>query len=338
MTQVFVSHPRSMLDHYFGAHATAALGAIAEARFNPEDRELSTAELIEAARDADIIIGYRQTPAPRALFEALPELLAFARCAVDIRTIDVAAASEHGVLITQASAGFMAAVSEWVIGAMLDLSRSTTDYAAAYRRGERPVPRMGRELRGATLGVIGYGQISRYLCELALAFGMRVVVADPFATVTDLRMHQAGLEALLGEADYVVCLAPANADTAQLMNAERFAAMKPGAVFVNAARGELVDEAALLAALDGRRLGGCALDVGMAADQMPSARLAAHPLVIATPHVGGLTPGAIEHQSLETVAQVEALLQGRIPAGAVNAAHATRLARRQPIELQEPNR
>ncbi|MGN4221462.1 NAD(P)-dependent oxidoreductase, partial [Burkholderia gladioli] len=136
----------------------------------------------------------------------------------------------------------------------------------------------------------------------------------------------------------VVCLAPANADTAQLMNAERFAAMKPGAVFVNAARGELVDEAALLAALDGGRLGGCALDVGMAADQMPSARLAAHPLVIATPHVGGLTPGAIEHQSLETVAQVEALLQGRIPAGAVNAAHATRLARRQPIELQEPNR
>ncbi|WP_246796396.1 NAD(P)-dependent oxidoreductase [Burkholderia perseverans] len=330
MTQVFVSHPRHMLDHYFGARAAAALRAVASVRFNDAERELSTDELIAAARDAEVIIGYRQTPAPRALFAALPKLLAFVRCAVDIRTIDVAAASEHGVLVTQASAGFVPAVSEWVIGAMLDLARSTSAYAASYRRGEPPVPRMGRELRGATLGVIGYGQIARYLCELALGFGMRVVVADPFATVTDLRMHQVELDALLGEADFVVCLAPATPDTRNLMDARAFAAMKPDALFINAARGELVDEAALLAALDAGRLAGAALDVGRAADQMPSPALAAHPRVLATPHVGGLTPGAIEHQSLETVAQTEALLQGRIPAGAVNAAQARRLAQRYP--------
>ncbi|MBN3723639.1 hydroxyacid dehydrogenase [Burkholderia sp. Ac-20379] len=328
MNKVFVSHPRRMLDHYFGARATAALRAIAEVRFNDEDRELSTAELAAAARDADVIIGYRQTPAPRALFEALPELVAFLRCAVDIRTIDVPAASEHGVLITQASAGFVASVSEWVIGAMLDLARDTSAYALAYRAGESPVPRMGRELRGSTLGVIGYGQISRYLCGLALAFGMRVIVFDPFANVTDLRLHQVDRDTLFGEADFVVCLAPANADTANFMNAEAFAAMKPGAFFVNAARGELVDDAALLAALERGHLAGCALDVGRAADQMPSAALAAHPRVIATPHVGGLTPDAIEHQSLETVAQTQALFEGRLPDGAVNAAHARRFAQR----------
>jgi D-3-phosphoglycerate dehydrogenase len=100
--------------------------------------------------------------------------------------------------------------------------------------------------------------------------------------------------------------------------------MKPGAFFVIAARGNLVDEAALLAALDRGQLCGCALDVGRAGDQMPSPALARHARVIATPHVGGLTPQAIEHQAMETVAQVQALLSGRMPQGAVNPEHALR--------------
>ncbi|WP_250536151.1 hydroxyacid dehydrogenase [Caballeronia sp. AZ10_KS36] len=327
MNKVFVSHPRHRLDHYFGARAAAALAKIADVAYNPEDRELTTAELADKARDADVVIAYRQTPAPRALFEALPKLAAFVRCAVDIRTVDVDAASEHGVLVTQASAGFVPAVSEWVIGAMLDLARATTAYASAYHRNEAPVPQMGRELRGSTLGVIGYGQISRYLCELALAFGMRVIVSDPYARIDDARVRAVDLDALLAQADFVVCLAPANEQTANLMNARTFAAMKPDAYFINAARGELVDDAALFAALESGRIAGCALDVGRAPDQMPSPRLAAHPRVLAAPHVGGLTPGAIEHQSMETVAQTEALFDGRMPVGAVNAAHAFRLAR-----------
>jgi hypothetical protein len=101
----------------------------------------------------------------------------------------------------------------------------------------------------------------------------------------------------------VVCLAIANADTENLMNAQAFARMKPGAFFVNASRGNLVDEAALREALDRGHLAGCAMDVGRAPDQMPTPELARHPKVIATPHVAGLTPQAIEHQSLETVAQ-----------------------------------
>ncbi|SAK81918.1 D-3-phosphoglycerate dehydrogenase [Caballeronia pedi] len=327
MNKVFVSHPRHMLDHYFGARAADALRAVADVAFNPERRELTTDELAAAASDADVIIGYRQTPAPRALFDALPKLAAFVRCAVDIRTIDVDAASEHGVLVTQASAGFVPAVAEWVIGAMLDLGRATTFQAEAYHQRGAPAPKMGRELRGSTLGVIGYGQISRYLCDLALAFGMRIVVSDPFALIEDARVHQRDLGTLLAEADFVVCLAPANAQTRDLMNANTFGAMKPGAYFINAARGELVDDAALLAALDRGHLAGCALDVGRAPDQMPSPALAQHPRVIATPHVGGLTPAAIEHQSMETVAQTEALFQGRTPQGAVNAPRAFRVAR-----------
>jgi D-3-phosphoglycerate dehydrogenase len=102
--------------------------------------------------------------------------------------------------------------------------------------------------------------------------------------------------------------------------------MKPGGFFINPSRGNLVDEVALRDALDGGHLAGCAIDVGRAADQMPSRELAAHPKVLATPHIGGLTPPAAEHQALETVSQLAALLRGEMPAGAVNAAQATRLA------------
>lgn len=136
---------------------------------------------------------------------------------------------------------------------------------------------------------------------------------------------QLPLPGLLAGADHVVCLAPANASTENLMNAQSFARMRKGAFFVNAGRGNLVDDDALLQALDSGHLAGAALDVGRATDQMPSPALARHPLVIATPHVGGLTPPAIEHQALETVAQTREILEGRIPKGAVNADTVNRL-------------
>ena len=141
------------------------------------------------------------------------------------------------------------------------------------------------------------------------------------------RIRSVPLEALLGDSDFVVCLAPSNAETENLMNAAAFARMRRGSFFVNASRGELVDDAALLAALDSGRLEGCALDVGRAPDQMPSAELARHPRVIATPHIGGLTAPAIEHQALETVAQLALLLKGEMPFGAVNPEHAGRWRR-----------
>ena len=111
------------------------------------------------------------------------------------------------------------------------------------------------------------------------------------------------------------------------MSDAAFAQVKPGALFINPSRGNLVDEAALVRALDSGRLAACAIDVGRAPDQMPTPALARHPKIIATPHLGGLTPPAIEHQALETVAQAADILQGRAPKGAVNAAQAARLKR-----------
>src|SRR6185436_11046570 len=162
---------------------------------------------------------------------------------------------------------------------------------------------------------------------LGLAFGMRVLVTDPYARVVNPGITQMEMPRLLAESDYVVCLAIATEETENLMNAAAFAQMKPTAFFINASRGNLVDEVELERALDQGTVAGCAMDVGRAPDQMPSPGLARHPKVIATPHIGGLTPPAILHQALETVVQVGEILNGQIPKGAVNADHATRLKR-----------
>ena len=327
MARIFLTHPPEALANYYGDRAVAGLRALGEVRFNTAGRELAVPELIEAARGCEVIVSYRQTPGAAELFAASPDLVAFARCAIDIRNVDVAAASREGILVTQASAGFVAAVSEWVLGAMIDLARRITACAGSYHAGEVPPAVMGRELRGAALGILGYGQIGEYLARLGVALGMRVLVYDPYKQVGDPGLVQSDLPRLLGESDFVVCLVVANESTEKLVNAAAFAAMKPGAYFINASRGNLVDDDALVAALESGRLAGVALDVGRAPDQMPVPAIARHPRVIATPHTAGLTRPAIEHQSLETVAQVAEILEGRAPKGAVNAAHACRLAR-----------
>jgi D-3-phosphoglycerate dehydrogenase len=271
-----------------------------------------------------VLIAYRQTALDADFFATVPGLLAAVRCAVDIRTIDVAAASREGVLVTRASPGFGPSVAEWVMGVMIDLSRHITEATVAYRQGQTVEPRMGLELRGACVGIIGFGEIGRHVARLAQAFGMNVCVYDPHVVPQDLAVESVDWRELLARADHVVCLAPATPDTENLINAQALSLMKPMAFFINASRGQLVDEQALLHALDHGLLAGAALDVGRAADQMPSPELARHPRVIATPHVGGLTPQAIAHQALETVVQTTDILQGRMPHGAVNPAHAQR--------------
>jgi D-3-phosphoglycerate dehydrogenase len=324
---IFLTHDPDALKNYYGERALAGLRALGEVKLNPRSAPLTTDELIEAAKGCDVIVSYRITPGEPALFERAPDLVAFVRCAVDIRNISVEAASQAGVLVTQASPGFVPAVAEWVVGAMVDLGRGITLGTMRYRAGEPQNAPMGVQLAGATIGVIGYGRIGQYLCRLARAFGMRILVHDPHLAVDAADLEQVDLPSLMRQADFVVCLAVATETTENLMNEAAFAHMKPGAFFINASRGNLVDEAALALALDTRRIAGAALDVGRAPDQMPSPFLAGRPDVIATPHIAGLTPQAIEHQALETVAQVAEILQGRAPTGAVNPAQATRLAR-----------
>ena len=308
--------------NYYGERALASLRKAGEVKLHAGNESLEGNALIEAAKDCDLIVSYRQSPGPAALFERLPRLVAFLRCAIDIRNVDVAAASKAGVLVTQASAGFITSVSELVLGFLVDLSRGISRSRIHYREKEIPKARMGRELKGSTIGVIGYGAIGREVARLTRALGMRVLIHDPY--VKDV--EQVTLQTLLRESDYVVPLAVATPETENLIGKEAFAKMKRGAYLVNVSRGNLVDEAALESALDSGHLAGAAMDVGRAPDQMPTPRLAARDDVIATPHTAGLTPQAIEHQSMETAAQAAEIVQGRAPKGAVNAEHWTRKA------------
>ncbi len=305
--------------NYYGERALAALRAAGEVKLNEKPQSLEGEALIRAAGDCELIVSYRQSPGPAALFERLPRLVAFLRCAIDIRNVDVAAASKAGVLVTQASAGFVTSVTELVVGFLVDLSRGITQSATLYRQNRVPKAGMGRELKGSTLGVIGYGAIGKEVVRVGKALGMRVLVNDPYQTV-----QQVPLDTLLRESDYVVPLAVASAETENLIGKDALSKMKQGACLINVSRGNLVDEAALEAALDSGRLAGCAMDVGRAPDQMPTPRLAVRKDVIATPHTAGLTLPAIEHQSMETAAQAAEIVRGQAPKGAVNAQHWTR--------------
>jgi D-3-phosphoglycerate dehydrogenase / 2-oxoglutarate reductase len=319
--KILLTHSPEAMANYYGERALAALRQAGDVVRNNKPHSLEGGELIDAAKDCELIVSYRQSPGPAEVFERLPKLVAFLRCAIDIRNVDVSAASKAGVLVTQASAGFITSVSELVLGFLVDLSRGITQSAHLYRHGRVPKASMGRELKGSTIGVIGYGAIGKELVRVCRALGMRVLINDPYQQV-----EQVSLDQLLRESDYVVPLAVATAETENLIGKDAFAKMKDAAYLINVSRGNLVDEAALEAALDSGRLAGCAMDVGRAPDQMPTPRLAAREDVIATPHTAGLTPQAIEHQSMETAAQAAEIVQGRAPKGAVNAQHWTRKA------------
>src|ERR1700761_6195813 len=170
---------------YYGERALKGLQALADVKLHEGADALDATALVAAAQDVDIIVADRVTEGKGEIFPRLPKLRAMVRCAVDIRNIDVAAASNVGVLVTRASPGFVPAVAELAVGFMVDLSRGVSRAAADYHAGRAPEVRMGRQLSGSTIGLIGYGSIGRYLVPPARALGIEVLVAYPFVIPND---------------------------------------------------------------------------------------------------------------------------------------------------------
>jgi len=316
--KLLLTHVPQARTQYYGARALARLQALLDVTLHEGVTPLDAKGLIAAAKDVDFIIADRSTAVPAEVFAGLPKLKVVMRSAVDIRNIDQAAASKAGVLVTHAEAGFVPSVVELTVGFLVDLSRGISRASTQYREGRKAEIKVGRQLSGSTVGIIGYGRISRALAPVLAAMGMKVTVSDPYAQVDDRRFVKLPMDELMEGADYVICLAVANEETENLLDAAAFARMKPDAFFINMSRGNLIDEAALAKALAEGRIAGAALDVGRAPDQMPSPELARLPNVIATPHIGGLTPPASESQAFDTVRQVEALVKGEMPPGAAN--------------------
>ena len=327
MLRVFLTHNPEDLAAYY-ARALVELRAIdgVEVVLNPLDRDLTTPELIEHAAGCHVIVAHRATPGEPETFERLPDLLAFLRTAVDISTIDVDAATANGVLVAHADKSFVPSTAEIALALMLDLARNVSESAIDYRSGEQPAQRPGFQLRGKTAGLIGYGVIARYLADVLRSMGLIVLVSDPYTDdATADGFEQTELDDLLGRSDIVLPLAASTPETEDLIDADALSRMRPGALLVNVSRGELLDEAAVAAALDSGHLGGLAMDVGRAPDQRPSPELASRPGVVATPHLGGLTPENADAQAHSSVEQVRAMVDGEMPPRAVNAETASRL-------------
>jgi D-3-phosphoglycerate dehydrogenase len=310
--RVLLTHSPEDLEAYY-ARSLPDLVDLVDVVRNPLDRNLSTPELIEAATGCDVIVSHRSTPGETALFERSPTLVAFLRCAVDLRDVDTDTASRLGIAVGHADKSFVIATAELALGLTLDLARNIAESTIDYRKGHTPPQRPGRQLAGQVAGIIGYGAIGSHLAGLLHGIGMAVLVHDPFVEDVPAPLERVSLDDLLSRADYVFPLAPASSANVDLIDAEALAAMKRGASLVNVSRGELVNEDAVAAALDDGTLGGLAMDVGRAPDQRPSAWLASRAGVVSTPHLGGLTPENADAQAASSVEQVEAILRGDLP-------------------------
>lgn len=324
MVKIFLSHNPEDLDAYF-KQAHQGLRELGEVLLNPEPRNLSTGELIEAARGCQVVVCHRATHGKKEIFEQLPDLAVFIRPQVDISDVDVAAASAHDILVANSVPAFIPATAELALALMLDLARDVTVSTIEFKAGRMPPSTMGRQLNGSTAGIIGYGAIGRYLAEKLVALGMRVLVSDPYVIAESEAVEQVELARLLSEADFVVPLAVASAETENLINAETLALMKPDAYFINVSRGNLVDEQALEQAYRDKRIAKIAMDVGRGPDQRPSQHMAELAGIVATPHMGGLTVQNALAQAWSAVEQVQAILAGEMPPRTVNPESSGRL-------------
>jgi (S)-sulfolactate dehydrogenase len=268
------------------------------------------ADLLSEAASAKALIVRNRTQVRGGLLEAAAALQAVGRLGVGLDNIDIAACEARGVQVFPATGANDLSVAEWVICTAMMMLRgaymSTADVAA----GGWPRNRlMGRELSGKVMGVVGYGGIAREVVTRASALGMTCMAFDPYLPDDHpaWRMAQRhGLEPLLREADVVSLHVPLNEGTANMMDAVRLKRMKPDAILLNAARGGIVDEAALAAALKAGEIGGAALDV-FDEEPLPAARGAIFkdcPNLVLTPHIAGVTRESNVRVSHVTVANV----------------------------------
>ncbi len=283
---------------------------------------LTEGELCELLPGYEALIVRSQTRVTAGAIRDAGRLRVIARAGVGVDNIDVEAATRRGILVLNAPESSTIAAAEHTIAMLLALVRHIPQARAALAEGMWARERfLGIELAGKTLGIAGLGKIGSEVARRALAFGMRVLAYDPY--VTEERARRLGVELgtweeVLAECDVLTLHVPLAPDTRALVGAAELAAMKPGALLINCARGGLVDEAALLDALDRGALGGAALDVFAQEPPPPDHPLLAHPRVIATPHLGGSTREAQRSIALDIAEQVLAALRGEPVHGAVN--------------------
>lgn len=290
-----------------------------------EAANLSPEEFAQRLAHAQALIVRSKTKVTDAMLGAARSLQVIGRAGVGVDSIDVQAATDAGIIVLNTPEASTIATAEHTMAMLLALCRHMSmGQAHIKERRWNGHGIMGVELAGKTLGVVGLGRIGAAVATRARGFAMFVLGHD--ALVSDARAESLGvklapLDELLECSDFVTLHTPLTSETRHLIGARELGRMKPGACIVNCARGGLIEEAALLAALESDRLAGAALDV--VADEPPQSdatwSLLNHPKVVATPHLGGSTQEAQERIAADLCRDVVAVLNGRPPSGAVNA-------------------
>ena len=272
-------------------------------------------DLDRALAGAHALVVRGETRVTADLLARAPRLRVIARAGTGVDTIDVHAATRRGIAVMNAPGANTVSAAEHAMGLLLALVRRIPWAADAMRRGDWDRKRFeGTELRGKAMGVVGLGRIGGHVAQLARAFGMSVVAHDPYLPperAAELQVKLLPLDQLLRTVDVVTLHVALTEQTHHLINAERLALMKPTAVLINTARGDLVDEAALAEAVTAGRIAGAAIDV-FAVEPLPAhSPLRALDRVILTPHLGASTAEAQERVALEICMAVrDALIEG----------------------------
>ena len=265
--------------------------------------------LPEHLADAWGLIVRSRTKVTASLLERAPHLTLIARAGVGVDNIDMAAAGARGIRVVNAPAAATQSVAELTVLLALLLVRGAAPQIAGTRAGRWERGTHGHELAGRTVGFVGYGRIAREAARRFAPFGVRSVASDPFVPTPVDATELVPFDDLLARSDLVSVHAALTPENHHLLNARAFARMKPGAFLLNVARGALVDEAALLAALNSGHLAGAALDVFEVEPPM-NRELIEHPHVLATPHIGASTEEAQRRAGTDTVDEVLRALRG----------------------------
>ncbi|HEV2177196.1 MAG TPA: phosphoglycerate dehydrogenase [Terriglobia bacterium] len=281
------------------------------------------AVVADEIRDADALIVRSATPVTAELLERAGRLRVVGRAGVGVDNVDLNAATRRGIVVMNTPGGNATSVAEHALALLLALARRIPQADRSLKEGKWEKKQfLGTELRSKTLGLVGLGHIGMEVARLAQACQMDVLACDPYVPAMMAGQHNirlAALEELLPASDFISLHSTLTPETQHLINARTLGLMKPGVRLVNCARGELVDEAALLQALESGQVAGAALDVfETEPPREAAAQLATHPNVIATPHIAGSTEEAQETIGIRIAEQVRDYLLDGVARNAVN--------------------
>jgi D-3-phosphoglycerate dehydrogenase len=289
-------------------------------RLDPEIRiakSASETDILDVARDADgVLVTYAKLPGE--LLRKLQRCKVIGRFGLGVDNIDIKAAAAHNIVVTYVPDYCLREVSDHAMALVLALARKVPFSNSLVQQGRWEMPAVVpiRRLEGQILGLVGLGNIPRRVVPKAKAFGFKVIAHDPFiaaAVAQELGVELVSFERLLEISDFISVHAPLTSQTRGLFNADAFKRMKKGACVVNTARGPLVDEAALAAALDAGHLGGAALDVVAVEPLSKDSPLLGRPNVIVTPHTAFYSVEALEELQTKCATDVARVLSGEKP-------------------------